>query len=364
MKKTNRFLTITALAAVIAAMAVQAAYANGQQEGGGTASEVRQGEYDPYDPSSPVVAVIDNWDGGPVPVEVGVPIKLAGRRSATGAIWAWKDDMGNKKETFVWRIKDDGGAGSTITGDIINTTSPGFVTVTAVVLDGAGKGKNLTKDFTILVEGPKITKGDYVVMQLQQGWLLYKYTGRGGDVVIPASLGITVIGENAFRGSQITSVVIPEGVTELLGGAFYECRNLRTIMLPSTLRIIGGHSFRDCGFTSIDIPASVTTIGNFAFFNCKNLTEITIPASVTTITGHNNIFSGCTGLTTITVQAVKPPLFTFDASHWNGLWQDNFGKMEKLIAIYVPRASVEAYKKAVVWGWECRDLIKPMVAQR
>ena len=320
------------------------------------ATEIRQGQYDPGDPFSPVTATINYWSGRTVLIEVGVPFSLVGRnRNGAKLFWTWSskgETLDDAKETFVWRIKDDGGTGATITGDIINATSPGTVIVTAVVPNGAGEGRNLIRDFVFQVAGPKVTKGDYVVRQFQPGWLLDKYNGKEVNVVIPASLEITIIGRSSFRGSQITSVVIPEGVTEILGSAFVECRNLRTVTLPSSLRIIG-NSFRYCErLTTINIPAGVTTIERYAFYNCKNLTEITIPATVTTI--GENPFSGCTGLISITVQAVKPPLL-------GGLWWDGHGKLSKFSAIYVPATSVDAYKNAKVWRWDdFAKFIKPI----
>ena len=47
------------------------------------------------------------------------------------------------------------------------------------------------------------------------------------------------------------------------------------------------------------LPNNVTSIGNGAFYNCTRLTSIVIPDSVTSI--GSNAFSGCTSLTKITI---------------------------------------------------------------
>ena len=65
---------------------------------------------------------------------------------------------------------------------------------------------------------------------------------------------------------------------------------------------IGDWAFSGCtGLTSITIPNSVTSIGDKAFCGCTGLTSITIPNSVTSIGGF--AFSVCSGLTSIIVES-------------------------------------------------------------
>lgn len=93
--------------------------------------------------------------------------------------------------------------------------------------------------------------------------------------IIPARL--------AVRCSNLTSVIIPDGITQIGASAFEECS----------------------GLTSITIPDSVTSIGNSAFYGCSSLTSITIPDSVTSMGVY--VFNGCSNLKKIYMKPTTPP---------------------------------------------------------
>ena len=124
-----------------------------------------------------------------------------------------------------------------------------------------------------------------------------KYVGNDSDVVIPSQMGaypVTAIGPNAFHYSNLTSVVIPEGVIELQTGSFSFNENLKSVTLPSTLKIIGEDSFVNSkSLTEITLPDSLEEIGEFAFLN-SGLNQIIIPSKVNKISSI--AFDGCKNL--------------------------------------------------------------------
>jgi hypothetical protein len=80
------------------------------------------------------------------------------------------------------------------------------------------------------------------------------------------------------------------GGTVIEYGAFYECNNLTSILLPECVTSIGNYAFSGCSsLTSIVLPEGVTTIGNSAFDACYKLVSITIPRSMKTI-GKNAFY--------------------------------------------------------------------------
>lgn len=78
-----------------------------------------------------------------------------------------------------------------------------------------------------------------------------------------------------------------------------QCRNIKEIIIPNTIKKIGFKAFYGCGAEKISIPNTVTSIGDYAFYNCYGLTSVTIPDSLTTI--GRMVFSGCKMMSKVTI---------------------------------------------------------------
>jgi len=130
------------------------------------------------------------------------------------------------------------------------------------------------------------------------------YAEVTGDAVIPATLGgkpVTRIGGGAFY-CNVSSVVIPQGVTVIGDGAFAECPYLESVTLPASLKTIGGRAFYYCSsLRSVPLPAGLQTIGEEAFGDCARLDNIAVPASVKSI--GKGAFSYCPSLENFSVSA-------------------------------------------------------------
>ena len=152
--------------------------------------------------------------------------------------------------------------------------------------------------------------------------------------------GVTTIGSSAFSGcSSLTSLTIPNSVTDIGSSAFSGCSSLTSVTIGSSVTTIGSGAFFSCSsLTSVTIGNSVTEIGYYAFSGCSSLTSVTIPNSVTTIGYY--AFSGCKNVKQITSEAVTPPScfdYTFNGVNTNEC------------KLFVPKNSVDAYKKADGW---------------
>ena len=114
-------------------------------------------------------------------------------------------------------------------------------------------------------------------------------------------MGLEAITENAFCGSSLTSVIIPNSVLEISHYAFQYCYSLTSLTLGNKVKEIDDRAFYLCyNLSTLTIPNSVEDIGYLAFSNCSHLTELTIPSSVKYI--NKDAFQGCIGLTSIIVE--------------------------------------------------------------
>ncbi len=113
--------------------------------------------------------------------------------------------------------------------------------------------------------------------------------------------GVTAIETGAFYGySKLVNVTLPDSITSIGIKAFQACVNIKNITIPDNIVSIEDWTFSNCySLTSVTIPDSVTSIGERAFWACSELTDVTIPDSVTYI--GDCAFSGCSSFTRITI---------------------------------------------------------------
>ena len=116
--------------------------------------------------------------------------------------------------------------------------------------------------------------------------------------------GVRIICDKAFGWSKfigcrsLTSLVIPDSVTNIGDEVFSDCESLTGIVIPDSVTSIGESAFSGCtSLSSIVIPDSVTSIGDRSFWGCSSLSDIVIPDSVTSIGG--GAFWGCSSLSDI-----------------------------------------------------------------
>ena len=98
-----------------------------------------------------------------------------------------------------------------------------------------------------------------------------------------------------------TNFTVPEGVLEIVSGAFYYNRSIEEVDLPSTLLSIGKEAFIYCqALKKAELPENLTELADRAFYQCSSLESVTIPSSVSRIGEY--CFNGCDSLASVTLQ--------------------------------------------------------------
>lgn len=97
------------------------------------------------------------------------------------------------------------------------------------------------------------------------------------EVNIPT--GVTIINPNTFANTAIDVIELPETVERLADYAL-TAAHLKELKLPQSLAEMGKGALRSCDFERIEIPPKIKVINTDIFWNCKNLKEIILPEGI------------------------------------------------------------------------------------
>ena len=101
----------------------------------------------------------------------------------------------------------------------------------------------------------------------------WKPSSNVASVIFANNGSLIQIGSSALEINSLTSVTIPNSVTNIGSSAFYN-NNLASVTLGTSLASIGTSAFRINQLTSITIPINVTTINGSAFRDNINLASV------------------------------------------------------------------------------------------
>lgn len=170
--------------------------------------------------------------------------------------------------------------------------------------------------FTVDAMNPFYSSVDGILFDKSQSILVQYPNGRiQSDYSIPTN--VAAIGDYAFiRCAGLKNVTIGSDVGKLGEYAFKGCSNLTSITIPDSVTNIGGYAFQLCvGLTNVTIGNGVSDIGNQAFSECYSLPTVKIPNSVTNIGLYP--FGLCFSLTEIVVEGQNTAYSSVDGALFN-----------------------------------------------
>ena len=168
----------------------------------------------------------------------------------------------------------------------------------------------------------------------------FDFCGFNGNLQL--NYGITEIGESAFANCHFKGeLVLPKNLKSIGAYAFSSCTFSGTLHLPSTLLSIGTKAFAyNEQLTGIlDIPEKMTSIKFGTFYQCKNIAGLVLPTNMETI--ESSAFSDCFGIGSIVCKGAYPAYVKSRA--FDGVPKDNF-------TVEVPESAVAQYQTAVGWN--------------
>ncbi len=151
--------------------------------------------------------------------------------------------------------------------------------------------------------------------------VITRYVGSESNVIVPETLNgfkVTALGKLSFSkdyhdtayentthpNNQITSITLPETLTEIGRSAFAGNNSLEIINIPSMLSEIPDECFWHCSsIENIEIPKNIKKIGDSAFESCVSLNSIFIHENIKEIS--DEAFRGCTSLATVEMLGVE-----------------------------------------------------------
>lgn len=121
---------------------------------------------------------------------------------------------------------------------------------------------------------------------------LFLYSGLE-HIVIPDN--VTSIDESCFGYTPLVSAELGKGVAFIGNKVFDNCKNLKSIRIPSSVRSIGEFAFRSCvSLVDAEFSEGIIELGDLAFNDCSSLEVIHLPNSITHF--GFGMFQMCTSL--------------------------------------------------------------------
>lgn len=164
----------------------------------------------------------------------------------------------------------------------------------------------------------------------------------------------TIAVEGCFEGCpKLTKVIIPDiaAYCNLTKGGYIfgtnemhlyrdEATEMTDLLIPEGVTSIGEYLFYNfTGLISLTLPNSLESIGTYAFYNCKGLKTILVGKGLKSVATYSFFYYGDYSKSDFYILAATPPEAVYDT------FTISFGNKY----LHVPENSLEQYKAATAW---------------
>ena len=176
----------------------------------------------------------------------------------------------------------------------------------------------------------------------KDGKTLYNYCIGSKGTEYTVAEGVELIKSNAFEGSKLTNISLPDSLTTIEGFAFSECSALESIVVPEGVTEIGWNTFASCkNLKSVTYSSEMKVLGLGAFSDCSKLEKIVLPETLTEM--NYDTFLGCTSLNEIVSYSKTGEFKELENS---GLIPDG----DNMRVVYVPEGCKAVYEADAYWA--------------
>ncbi len=187
----------------------------------------------------------------------------------------------------------------------------GGVTYTVTSVERVDVWGTTLQSVTVASDNAYLLAENGVIFNKDKTVLLGYLPGKP-DVFYTVPPSVTKLGENSFSNvPALSSLTLPNGLKTIGDKAVWNCKNLVVLNLPSSLKSIGWRSLGFIKVSSMVVPENITQLWDLFLSYCPELTSVELPSTLTEMSGEVLVYDP--KLKMVTCKAVNPPVIDGNA---------------------------------------------------